>query len=198
MAKQGRRRGRGRPMGHRRPGARGSGPIRIEDLGAGERGKRQAWTWYDACAIKIISEPRLIPIFPYIILTPSRLYTTRSFSLFLPPSSSVVPSKTGTSPSTHIPTMTVPLNASTSQDVEAPQRPKDVGILAMEMYFPQRVRVFSRGTTLRVYPDRRTCSASRRRSLRCSTASPRASTPLVLARSSWHAATTARISTRLH
>ena len=41
MAKQGRRRGRGRPMGHRRPGARGSGPIRIEDLGAGERGKRQ-------------------------------------------------------------------------------------------------------------------------------------------------------------
>ena len=41
MAKQGRRRGRGRPMGHRRPGARGSGPIRIEHLGAGERGKRQ-------------------------------------------------------------------------------------------------------------------------------------------------------------
>ncbi|KAI0629323.1 hydroxymethylglutaryl-CoA synthase [Trametes polyzona] len=34
--------------------------------------------------------------------------------------------------------MTVPLNASTSQDVEAPPRPKDVGILAMEMYFPRR------------------------------------------------------------
>ncbi|PIL24742.1 3-hydroxy-3-methylglutaryl-CoA synthase [Ganoderma sinense ZZ0214-1] len=34
--------------------------------------------------------------------------------------------------------MTVPLNASTSQDVEAPARPKDVGILAMEMYFPKR------------------------------------------------------------
>ena len=36
--------------------------------------------------------------------------------------------------------MTVPLNASTSQDVEALPRPKDVGILAMEMYFPRRVR----------------------------------------------------------
>ncbi|KAH9852620.1 hydroxymethylglutaryl-CoA synthase [Lenzites betulinus] len=34
--------------------------------------------------------------------------------------------------------MTVPLNASTSQEVEAPIRPKDVGILAMEMYFPRR------------------------------------------------------------
>ncbi|TBU34063.1 hydroxymethylglutaryl-CoA synthase [Dichomitus squalens] len=34
--------------------------------------------------------------------------------------------------------MTVPLNASTSQDVDAPPRPKDVGILAVEMYFPQR------------------------------------------------------------
>ena len=37
--------------------------------------------------------------------------------------------------------MTVPLNASTSQDVEAPPRPKDVGILAIEMYFPKRVRL---------------------------------------------------------
>ena len=37
--------------------------------------------------------------------------------------------------------MTVPMTASTSQDVEAAPRPKDVGILAMEMYFPQRVRV---------------------------------------------------------
>ncbi|KAI9064034.1 hydroxymethylglutaryl-CoA synthase [Trametes sanguinea] len=34
--------------------------------------------------------------------------------------------------------MTVPLNASTSQDVEALPRPKDVGVLAMEMYFPRR------------------------------------------------------------
>ncbi|EIW58587.1 hydroxymethylglutaryl-CoA synthase [Trametes versicolor FP-101664 SS1] len=34
--------------------------------------------------------------------------------------------------------MTVPQNPSTSQDVEAPARPKDVGILAMEMYFPRR------------------------------------------------------------
>ena len=36
--------------------------------------------------------------------------------------------------------MTVPMNASTSQDVAPTPRPKDVGILAMEMYFPQRVR----------------------------------------------------------
>ncbi|KAI0642205.1 hydroxymethylglutaryl-CoA synthase [Trametes meyenii] len=34
--------------------------------------------------------------------------------------------------------MTVSLNASTSQDVEAPARPKDVGVLAMEVYFPRR------------------------------------------------------------
>ncbi|KAH9893454.1 hydroxymethylglutaryl-CoA synthase [Cubamyces lactineus] len=34
--------------------------------------------------------------------------------------------------------MTIPLNASTSQDVEALPRAKDVGILAMEMYFPRR------------------------------------------------------------
>ncbi|KAI0766978.1 hydroxymethylglutaryl-CoA synthase [Trametes elegans] len=34
--------------------------------------------------------------------------------------------------------MTVPLSASTSQDVEAPVRPKDVGVLAMEVYFPRR------------------------------------------------------------
>ncbi|KAH9930359.1 hydroxymethylglutaryl-CoA synthase [Fomitopsis serialis] len=36
--------------------------------------------------------------------------------------------------------MTVPLNGSARahQDVEAPARPKDVGVLAMEMYFPQR------------------------------------------------------------
>lgn len=37
--------------------------------------------------------------------------------------------------------MTIPLNGSAHhhQDVEAPARPKDVGVLAMEMYFPQRV-----------------------------------------------------------
>ncbi|KZT69322.1 hydroxymethylglutaryl-CoA synthase [Daedalea quercina L-15889] len=36
--------------------------------------------------------------------------------------------------------MTVPLSSSTRhhQDVDAPARPKDVGVLAMEMYFPQR------------------------------------------------------------
>ena len=35
--------------------------------------------------------------------------------------------------------MTIPVNS--AADVEAPARPQDVGILAMEMYFPQRVRV---------------------------------------------------------
>ncbi|KAH9910975.1 hydroxymethylglutaryl-CoA synthase [Epithele typhae] len=34
--------------------------------------------------------------------------------------------------------MTVPMNASTSQDVAPAARPSDVGILAMEMYFPRR------------------------------------------------------------
>ena len=37
--------------------------------------------------------------------------------------------------------MTVSLNGSASQDIEAPARPKYVGILAMEMYFPKRVRI---------------------------------------------------------
>ena len=35
--------------------------------------------------------------------------------------------------------MTIPVNS--AADVEAPARPQDVGILAMEMYFPRRVRV---------------------------------------------------------
>ena len=34
--------------------------------------------------------------------------------------------------------MTIPLNGS-AHDVAVPPRPKDVGILAMEMYFPKRV-----------------------------------------------------------
>lgn len=35
--------------------------------------------------------------------------------------------------------MTIPLNGTAVHgDIEAPPRPKDVGILAMEMYFPQR------------------------------------------------------------
>lgn len=34
--------------------------------------------------------------------------------------------------------MTIPVN--TAADVEAPSRPQDVGVLAMEMYFPRRVR----------------------------------------------------------
>ena len=34
--------------------------------------------------------------------------------------------------------MTIPLNGS-AHDVVLPPRPKDVGILAMEMYFPRRV-----------------------------------------------------------
>lgn len=37
--------------------------------------------------------------------------------------------------------MTVSVNASTSQELQGPPRPKDVGILAVEMYFPQRVRL---------------------------------------------------------
>jgi hydroxymethylglutaryl-CoA synthase len=37
--------------------------------------------------------------------------------------------------------MTIPLNAPTAADVEIP-RPKDVGVLAMEVYFPRRVRCF--------------------------------------------------------
>lgn len=38
--------------------------------------------------------------------------------------------------------MTIPLNGTAVHgDIEAPPRPKDVGILAMEMYFPQRVSI---------------------------------------------------------
>lgn len=39
--------------------------------------------------------------------------------------------------------MTITLNGSANgaaHDVDVPPRPKDVGILAMEMYFPRRVR----------------------------------------------------------
>ena len=37
--------------------------------------------------------------------------------------------------------MTIPLNTPAAVDVEIP-RPKDVGVLAMEVYFPRRVRLF--------------------------------------------------------
>ncbi len=36
--------------------------------------------------------------------------------------------------------MTIPLNT-VAHDVDVPPRPKDVGILGMEMYFPRRVSV---------------------------------------------------------
>lgn len=35
--------------------------------------------------------------------------------------------------------MTIPLNGSSAYDLDIPPRPKDVGILAMEMYVPRRV-----------------------------------------------------------
>ena len=42
--------------------------------------------------------------------------------------------------------MTIPL-ANQVVDVESP-RPTDVGVIAMEVYFPRRVRVFPRHPTL--------------------------------------------------
>lgn len=94
--------------------------------------------------------------------------------------------------------MTIPLNGSARvhSDIEAPPRPKDVGILAMEMYFPRRVRVehyaAREGLSLRLMTN----SASPRRSSRSSTVSQRANTPSVLARNSWPAVMTAKTSTR--
>jgi len=78
-----------------------------------------------------------------------------------------------------------------------PARPQDVGILAMEMYFPRRVS-FGRVACCMVVKTRLTpCSASRKRISRSLTASPRASTLSVSARSTWLAQTTARTSTPL-
>ena len=39
--------------------------------------------------------------------------------------------------------MTIPMNGSAAYDLGTLPRPKDVGILAMEMYFPQRVSIIS-------------------------------------------------------
>lgn len=93
--------------------------------------------------------------------------------------------------------MTIPLNGSARahQDVEGPARPRDVGILAMEMYFPQRV---SEGSTTRPCRSKNAMrSAFQRRSSRSLMVSRRASTQLVLARSTWRAATIGRTSTHL-
>lgn len=53
--------------------------------------------------------------------------------------------------------MTIPLNAS-ALDVEVPPRPKDVGILAMEMYFPRRVSLSRRVAVTLAVPDSVPCA----------------------------------------
>lgn len=73
-------------------------------------------------------------------------------------------------------------------------RPKDVGIIAMETYFPYRVRSSQQYLfiQLMLFP-----SASLKRTLRNLTAFLPESTPSVLVRSTWPAAMTARTSTPL-
>lgn len=72
------------------------------------------------------------------------------------------------------------------------ERPQDVGILAMEMYFPRRVCMFFTRFWLKLdLPS----SASQRRTSRSSMALPRENTLLVLVRSTWPVQMIVRIST---
>lgn len=84
--------------------------------------------------------------------------------------------------------MTIPVAASVL--VESP-RPKDVGVIAMEVYFPRRVSLCP------LSPPRANLrrSASPKVTLKSSTVFPKESIPLVSDKNTWLGRMTARIST---
>jgi hypothetical protein len=75
-------------------------------------------------------------------------------------------------------------------------RPQDVGILGIEMYFPQRVRHCYPSFPLFLTAFLIPLSASPRRTLRFMTALRRANTPLASARSLWRSRMIGRTSTQ--
>ena len=89
-----------------------------------------------------ITAPRPIPRQRLALLSPSlfNLQLTPSRQLEPLPHTIHVPGHNFRRPQPLPSTaMTIPLNASV-HDADLPPRPKDVGILAIEMYFPRRVR----------------------------------------------------------
>jgi hypothetical protein len=89
--------------------------------------------------------------------------------------------------------MTIPLNNSSPAIVDLP-RPKDVGILAMETYFPRRVCECNL-QPVNVF-DETPHSASLRLTWKFSMVSQKANIQLDLVRSIWLVLTTARTSIR--
>ena len=89
--------------------------------------------------------------------------------------------------------MTISLAASNANG-EVP-RPKDVGVLAMEVYFPRRVRVLAEYRVFRCILTSSPSSVSLSQIWKTSTACPRASTRSVSVRSTWPGLMTAKTST---
>lgn len=127
--------------------------------------------------------------FEFIILTQNDFYIT----LTTPPGPSFyLPFPLPSHPPPYS-TMTIPLAASANAELP---RPKDVGVLGMEVYFPRRVRDFGRlFVSFDLISHLSSSSVSPSPIWRCSMACPRENTPLVLARSTWHGPTTAKTST---
>ena len=99
--------------------------------------------WYDRPLIKIIPGPRLILVF-FVYIIPNRLLIPPQVAPSLFSISSAPAAKVPSPPPSYTPNMTITISngaSASSQDFQLPPRPKDVGILAMEMYFPRRVRV---------------------------------------------------------
>jgi hypothetical protein len=88
--------------------------------------------------------------------------------------------------------MVAPINTILTADTP---RPKDVGILAMEMYFPRRVSLLSFLTTPFIHGC--VISASLRKTSKFSMVSQRASILLALARNTCPAVMTVKTSTPL-
>ncbi len=164
----------------------------------GARGKtkaRRRRTWYDACNqnnTRTSSHPRFFLYYTY----PSRLSTSRSFSSYIPHPAK--PQLDAAEQHTRHDCPTERIHQPGRRGAPSSQGrryPRDGNVLPPACTcFHARIH----RTAAAAYSDPQTHSASRRRSSRCSTTCLRASTPLVSARSSWRAATTARTSTPLH
>lgn len=90
-------------------------------------------------------------------------------------------------------TLPPPTHSVFDSQAERP-RPQDVGILGIEMYFPQRVSYFARLLSpLPLFSS--PFSAFPRKSLKCTMVSRRASTPLASASLIWRSRMTGRTST---
>ena len=156
-------------------------PGRMED---------ESLRWYDHALIKIIPDPRLIRNSAYI--TPNHvLLQPTSLLLLLTPKSCPPPL----------------LFVQASKHDRPPQRFHQPGcrgsLPSQGRRYPRHGDVFPQACTYpRVvrapYVSNNSRSAFRRRSSKSSTTSPRASTPSVLARSSWHVVTTAKTLTPSH